>query len=329
MRKMNFILLNLLVAASVVFLSSCKKDPEAPLPTIDFKTTPDASYAFNPGTSFTLGVKIYAPEKLRLVNVELIVSGLPVQNLENYPKKSGFTENNTTYEENLNVRVSSNLTNGTRVQVRVSAKDRGANGGRTVERSFFFTVGQAGSGRVENVNVGSGGSAPLLNGIVTVTLGDQAANEGSYLRTDNGTVYTTTQVDNLSNTDASKIDITLGQTIGGSVGPNKIVLISPYLRASNNDEALFGINFNFGSAGANKSSSTNTYFATTTLNPTTATADDVDELSFSSSQEYIVITEGGTYSFVNDMGKKGVIKVERIENSLFGKRVVMKYVVQR
>lgn len=88
MKRMNVILLNLLVAASVVFLSSCKKDPDAPLPTIDFTSTPDASYAFNPGTSFKLGVKIYAPEKLKLVNVELIIAGCLPKALRTFQRKA-------------------------------------------------------------------------------------------------------------------------------------------------------------------------------------------------------------------------------------------------
>ncbi|GIV40304.1 MAG: hypothetical protein KatS3mg033_2104 [Thermonema sp.] len=329
MKKVSVILLNLLVAASVVFLSSCKKDPDAPLPTIDFTSTPEASYAFNSGTNFNLGVKVYAPEKLKQVDVQLVVSGLPNQNLENFPKKSGFTENNTTFEATLSIPIASSWTNGTKVEVRVIAKDKGANGGRTIERSFFFTVGEAGSGRVEAVDIGAGGSAPTLSGIVEVTLGDQGATEGSYLRTDNGTVYTTSQVDALDSTNAAKIDITLGQSTGGSVGAGKIVLISPALRASDNDAALFGTNFNFGSAGANKSSSTDTYFASTTLDPATATAEEVDELGISSSQDYMVITVDGKYAFVNDMGKKGVIKVKSIQNSGSGKSVILEYVVQK
>ncbi|WP_038030172.1 hypothetical protein [Thermonema rossianum] len=330
MKRTNVILLNLLVAVGVVFLSSCKKkDPAAPLPTIDFTSTPDASYAFNSGTSFKLGVKIYAPEKLKLVNVELIITGLPTQNLENFPKKSGFTENNTTYEATLDIPVSDNWTADTEVEVRVSAKDKGANGGRTMERSFFFTVGKPGSGRVEAVDIGAGGSAPTISAIVEVKLGDQGASEGSYLRTDNETVYTTSQVDALNATDAAKIDITLGQSTGGSVGAGKIVLISPALRASDDDAALFGTNFNFGSAGSNATSSTDTYFATTTLDPANATADDVDELGISSSQAYMVITQGNTYAFINDMGKKGVIKVKSIQNSGSGKSVTLEYVVQK
>lgn len=229
----------------------------------------------------------------------------------------------------MDIPISDNWNAGTKVEVRVSAKDKGANGGRTIERSFFFTVGEAGSGKVEGTDIGAGGSAPTISGIVEVTLGDQGATEGSYLRTDNGTVYTTSQVDTLNATDAAKIDITLGQSTGGSVGAGKIVLISPALRASDDDASLFGTNFNFGSAGANKSSSTDTYFATTTLDPATATADDVDELGISSSQAYMVIAVDGTYAFVNDMGKKGVIKIKSIQNSGSGKSVTLEFVVQK
>lgn len=331
MKRVSFYLsLAYLSFVAAFFMTSCQKDPEAPLPTIEFSNLPQAGYNYAANTSFSLNIRVFASERLRIVNVERIVEGLPITNLEGFPKRSGFQEGNTVYEEAVQIPVGS-LQNGTVVRIRVTAKDRGANGGRTVERSFRFTVGQAGSGQVEGTQSVGTGSAPALAAVRTAILGDQNASEGSYLRTENGTVYTTSQVDQLSDSDARRIDITSARSTGGSVGNGVHVLISPRLRASDDDQPLFGTNFNFGTAQNNRNSGTITYFISSNLNPSTATPEDVEAIDFSSaSSEYTTIQAGSSYAFVNNLGKKGVLRVEAIEPSgNNGFRYRINYVVQQ
>ncbi len=304
MNRNTFLLLGLL-GLVLGFFSSCSEDDDdvfAPGPTDELLTvnlSPDPNYttnSFEKGESVSLSIDVDAPDGIAIYQIQKSIDGGAPINLAidsvAFPNPPSPGENNFT--ANYTIEVTEDV--GSTVEVIFNAKHTDD---PFVSASYTYQVVPQGQG-------GGGGVAPLLRERVTVDLGSQGSNLGSYFASSVGAagVYTTDQASNLSATDQAEIDITFGVTDGTNAATGGAAttpaLISPDERANRN--------FN----NALDSNATATTFrqesGISTLDEITST-DVENNISSDGSSKFAPITTGTTYSFINSDEEKGYLRV--------------------
>lgn len=139
------------------------------------------------------------------------------------------------------------------------------------------------------ISIASG--SPTTRECVDHRMGAQLANPGSFYSSSQDSVYSTANA-KLSATD---VDISFAE-LDSAGSPT---LISPDYRDTEGLSAF---------PDASETNAQVTYFALSTLDPATATDADIDAI-VASSNKSVGVTDGETYEFVNEAGKKGLIKV--------------------
>ncbi len=144
------------------------------------------------------------------------------------------------------------------------------------------------------VNVTSG--APSTRECVDHRLGAQNAVAGSFYSSEQDSVYSTSN----AKANPSVIDISFMEKIA----TGDPILVSPDYRDEEGSTNPFPDST---LAGARV-----TYFSSTTLDPATASDSDIDAISIDETvvtNKSISVSNGTSYAFINDAGKKGLLKV--------------------